>query len=211
MKNLPLTRIMTRPLVTVAPDATLDVATSLMEQRKVHHLVVVEGDRMVGILSSADLLKVVLVVPSNAGHEPAATGLSLHFRVRDVMESRVAVLRENASTKEAALALSLGGFHALPVLALDGTPVGIVTSSDLMGLLVDQIERDASGSVASDAAVADSQEHMVPRLLEVLRAAEIYLRSGHCDQQHARLTRAVERARESATSGLGFQPLHSAA
>jgi CBS domain-containing protein len=196
MKNLPLTRIMTRPLVTVAPDATLDAATSLMEQRKVHHLVVVEGDRMVGILSSADLLKLVLVRPANLEHEPAAAGHALHFRVRDIMEARVAVLRENATMKEAALALSLGGFHALPVLALDGTPVGIVTSSDMIGLLVDQIERDPSTSAANAAPSAETEAQVLPRLLDVLRAAEIYLHSGHSDQQHARLTRAVERARE---------------
>jgi CBS domain-containing protein len=47
---------MTTPLVTVAPDDTLTFAMKLLEQRKVHHLLVVERDRMVGILSSADLL-----------------------------------------------------------------------------------------------------------------------------------------------------------
>jgi hypothetical protein len=38
----------------------------------------------------------------------------------------------------------------------------------------------------------------MPRLLDVLRAAEIYLHSGQSDQQHARLTRAVSLAREFA-------------
>jgi acetoin utilization protein AcuB len=197
MKDLPLSRVMTRPLVTVAPDASLDAAKTLMEQHRVHHLLVVEGGRMVGILSTADLLKVALLQPAARAGEPAS-GQSFDIRVRDLMESHVAVLRESASLKDAAHALTLGGFHALPILAVDDAPVGIVTSSDLVGLLIDQIERDASGSVATEVPSPEAQEPAILRLREVLRAAEVYLNSGQSDQQHARLTRAVERAREVA-------------
>jgi CBS domain-containing protein len=197
MKDLPLSRVMTRPLVTVAPDASLDTARALMEQRRVHHLLVIEGDRMVGILSSADLLKVALLQPEAREREPAS-GQSFDIRVRDLMESHVAVLRHNASLKDAARALTLGGFHALPILAVDDAPVGIVTSTDLVGLLIDQIERDASGSVATEVPLLGAQDPEIPRLREVLRAAEVYLHSGQSDQQHASLTRAVERAREVA-------------
>jgi len=197
MKDLPLSQVMTRALVTVAPDATLVAATALMEQRRVHHLLVVEGDRMVGILSSADMLKLALLQRPDTEHGLAAPGQSLDIRVRDVMESRVAIVRENASLMAAARALTLGGFHALPILAVDNTPVGIVTSSDLVGLLIDQIEHDEPGSSATVAPSDEPSHAVMPCLLEVLRAAEIYLHSGHSDQQHARLTRAVERARES--------------
>jgi CBS domain-containing protein len=201
MKDLPLSKVMTRPLVTVAPDASLDAARVLMEQQHVHHLLVVEGDRMVGILSSADLLKLVLLRRPDSEQTSVASSQSLDIRVRDLMESRVAVLRQNASLKDAAHALTLGGFHALPILALDDAPVGIVTSSDLIGLLIDQIERDASGAVATEVTSTAAQDPAIPRLREVLRAAEVYLHSGQSDQQHARLTRAVERAREVSGAG----------
>jgi CBS domain-containing protein len=121
------------------------------------------------------------------------------IRVRDVMQSRVAVVRENSSLREVASALSLGGFHALPVLAIDDTPVGMVTSSDLVGLLIDQIERDKA-SDDSTAVPVGADGEATPRLLEVLRAAKVFLYSGQSAQQHARLTRAVERAEESAAA-----------
>jgi CBS domain-containing protein len=195
MRNLPVSQIMTRPLVTVAPDAKLEAAKALMEQRRVHHLVVVEKNRMVGILSSADLSKVALLQrPEELGS--TRLGPSLDLDVRDVMVLHVAVLRESASLKDAAQALALGGFHALPVLALDDSPVGIVTSSDLLEMLVDQIEREPSSGNATATTAAPPDTPLVPRLLEVLRAAEVYLHSGQSDQQHAQLTRAVERARE---------------
>jgi len=194
MKNLPISRIMARPLLTVAPDDALSEAKALLDLKSVHHLLVVERGRMVGILSSADLLKLALLMQPDAGPDSSGASESLGLKVRDVMQTRVAVVRENASLKEVAHALSLGGFHALPVLAIDDTPVGIVTSSDLVCLLIEQIERDASGK--SSVPAAPLGQDTIPRLLQVLRAAEVYLHSGHSDQQHAQLTRAVDRARE---------------
>lgn len=194
MKDLPISRFMASPLTTIAPGDTVLAATALMERRGVHHLLVMDGERMAGILSSADLLKIALLAPTPAD--------ALDLRVRDVMQSRVAVLRETATLRDAARALSLGGFHALPVLAADDTPIGMVTSTDLVGILVDQIEKDAPQASPTPAATSTAEPEM-PRLLEVLRAADVYLHSGQSDQQHARLVRAVSRAREI-SGGSGF-------
>ena len=188
MQDLPVSRFVSRPLVTIGPGETLVNATALMEERGVHHLLVVEGDRMVGILSSSDLLKLALMAPT-----PAET---LDIRVREIMQSRVAVLRDTASLREAARALTLGGFHAMPVLAPDDSPIGMVTTSDLVGILLQQIDRGASPP-----AHAETPLPAIPHLLEVLRAADIYLRSGQSDQQHARLVRAVAQARELTDAG----------
>jgi acetoin utilization protein AcuB len=186
---------MNKPLVTVAPDETLDAAVKLMNQQRVHHLLVMDQGRMAGILSSADLLKLALLHRSEPGDD-RPTGEALGIKVRDLMQVQVAVVREHTSLRDAARALSLGGFHALPVLAIDGTPVGILTSSDLISLLIDQVERDAAGEQPGTDSPAEARPESMSRLLEVLRAAEIYLHSGESAQQHARLAHAVSRARE---------------
>jgi acetoin utilization protein AcuB len=185
---------MTTPLVTVHRDTPLSSALTLMEQHRVHHLLVVEDNRMAGILSSADLLKLAFLKRPDESSNGASDALGLH--VRDVMQSHVAVVRENASLRDIARALSLGGFHALPVLALDDSPVGIVTSSDLVALLIDQIESEPTSGSPSVPPPEESKGATVSLLVDVLRAAEIYLHSGQSSQQHARLTRAVDRARE---------------
>jgi len=197
MKDLTALKIMSSPLVEVAPDDPLSLALELMGKQEVHHLLVVDQGRMAGILSSSDLLKLALL--RRPGEGLAATSASMGIRVRDVMQSRVAVVRENSSLREVASALSLGGFHALPVLAIDDTPVGMVTSSDLVGLLINQIERDEASDEMS-ALPAGRGSAATPRLLEVLQAAKVFLHSGQSAQQHARLTRAVERAEESAAA-----------
>lgn len=53
----PVERIMTAPAITVAPDKEVLGALSLMTQRRIRHLPVVDGGRLVGIVSIGDLVK----------------------------------------------------------------------------------------------------------------------------------------------------------
>ena len=57
--TLPVSRIMTSPVHTVPPDSLAYQAAALMRQHRHHHLVVLDGQEIVGILSSLDLLKVL--------------------------------------------------------------------------------------------------------------------------------------------------------
>ena len=53
----PVERIMTSPAITVERDHNVMSALSLMTQRRIRHLPVVEGGRIVGIVSIGDLVK----------------------------------------------------------------------------------------------------------------------------------------------------------
>jgi CBS domain-containing protein len=196
MKNLPLADFMSETLLTAAPDESLVDAMARMEQHEVHHLLVMDQGRLAGILSSADQLKLALLRRPGPQATDQPADEALRITVRDVMQTHVAVLRSNASLRDAARALSLGGFHALPVLAIDGSPVGIVTSSDLLSLLSQEIDDDVRETAERDETPSQPGSAAMPLLLEVLRAAEVYLRSGESGHQHARLSRAVQRARE---------------
>lgn len=48
--------ICTQPVVEITPNTSVTVATNLMLENNIHHLVVVSNDTLVGILSSMDLL-----------------------------------------------------------------------------------------------------------------------------------------------------------
>lgn len=47
------------PLTTIAPDAPANRAAELMQAEQIHRLPVVEGDRLVGIITTTDLVKAV--------------------------------------------------------------------------------------------------------------------------------------------------------
>ncbi len=55
--ELPVSDLMTRDVVTCKPHDTLAELMSLMTERRIRHLPVVEGDRLAGIVSIGDVVK----------------------------------------------------------------------------------------------------------------------------------------------------------
>ena len=53
----PVERIMTSPAITVTPEHDILAALSLMTRRRIRHLPVVDGDRLIGLVSIGDLVK----------------------------------------------------------------------------------------------------------------------------------------------------------
>ncbi len=177
---------MTVPAVVVAPDTLLREAAELMARNGLHHLPVVRDGRLAGILSATDLLQ--------ADRGSLAPSPRQAVRVADLMRPNPVTLRSDASLGDAARLLADGGYHALPVVDLADAVVGIVTSTDLIIVLLRQlptgrVPAPGAGSSASPDARAEDLE-------TVCRAAELYLRSGHGEHEHAVLTRALARARE---------------
>ena len=56
----PVWQIMSSPVLTVTPVQSVDHCMQLMTQKRVRHLPVVEGERVLGMLSIGDLVRAVL-------------------------------------------------------------------------------------------------------------------------------------------------------
>jgi acetoin utilization protein AcuB len=107
-----------------------EVAFQRMTLHRIHHLVVLEGRRVVGVLSERDL-------GGNRGG-PLRTGRT----VADLMARNVATASPATTVRQAANLLRGRHVGSLPVLE-DGRLVGIVTVSDLLEL-VGEVVRKAS-------------------------------------------------------------------
>jgi len=55
----PVEKVATRPVFTVSLESTLKEASALMEEKRIRHLVVVDGERVVGVISQRDIAKVL--------------------------------------------------------------------------------------------------------------------------------------------------------
>ena len=52
-------QIMTKPVVTVTPDETLQRVCELMLERHIHRVVIAEGKKISGIITTMDILRVI--------------------------------------------------------------------------------------------------------------------------------------------------------
>lgn len=112
--------LMTRAPVTVAPDVTVREAARLMSRERVSALMVVEAQKLSGIVTDRDLRNRVI-----------AAGTSSDVPVRDIMTSDPVRVAPEDHAYDGALAMMQHHIHHLPV-ARDGVPLGLVSRSDFM-------------------------------------------------------------------------------
>jgi CBS domain-containing protein len=125
-----LGEICTKPVITVAENATVAEAARVMRSRKVGALVVTKGAQPVGILTDRDIAVDVV----GTGKSPTDT------MVGAVMHRDPVTLREDQGLFEAAKAFGAKGVRRLPVTNKSGELIGIVTVDDLMLLLGREME-----------------------------------------------------------------------
>jgi CBS domain-containing protein len=117
---LPVRALMTpAPILTAGPDEPLDIVRLLMQGRPCRHMPVVDGGKLVGIVSDRDLLEV-------AGREGVAEMVA-----RDVMTASPLTVPPGMAAADAGALMVAESIGALPVVR-DTTLVGILTAVDFM-------------------------------------------------------------------------------
>ncbi len=189
MRNQGIERIMSAPAVSVNVGNTVLQAKVLMESLRINHLPVVDEGKLVGLISSADFLKLFLL--------DQGRNFDAAIAVEQIMEKNPIALTKNDRLRDAAEKLSVGGFHSLPVIDEDRNLVGIVTSTDLIKHMLHHIPTgDGSLNEKSDIGI----EIRAKMLEEVYRAAEKFIRSGHAEREHSVLIKALQAANDSGTT-----------
>lgn len=131
-------RIMHTDLVTVSPETTLVDARDILEQKNIEHLLVVNTKgKLTGIVSDRDLKQ---------NWASPATSLSTHelnyllqkVLVKMIMVKTVVTVPVDTTIERAAYIMQQHNISALPVMENDEL-VGIITSTDVMGVLLDAI------------------------------------------------------------------------
>ncbi len=136
-KNESISSIMAKDLVTIDHTQPVSVARKLLESGDHHHLPVVHGEELVGIISWNDILRVTFGEFGDQDGRSLDAMLDHTYQLTDVMNSNPTTLENSGTVRDAANTLANNSFHSLPVV--EGKKlVGLVTSTDLIKYLVDQ-------------------------------------------------------------------------
>ena len=124
---------MTRPVITVAVNATVKDAARVLLRHRVSAAPVVDDDgRVVGLVNELDLLLGEVPAVPVAHLAPVANDISAPLRlVREVMTADVVGLPEDADAAAFAELMRSTGFKSIPVLRGEHV-VGIVSRRDLL-------------------------------------------------------------------------------
>lgn len=157
--------IMTRKVVTIGMDDTLEKVRELFNAAWFHHLIVTENGRIVGILSDRDLLK---NISPFVGHELAERRqdvATLKRRVHQIMTRQPITARADTPLEFAARLMVDFAISALPVVDDANRPIGIVTWKDILRWLADhlpELQAQRAEDAPADPPPADSRAKQAP-------------------------------------------------
>lgn len=135
--NVPVSTIMTKNVIKLHLTDDLTKAEKLFKHNKIRHIPVVDGNKIVGMLSYTDLLRISFVDAVDDDDDIVDVTVYNLFSVEQVMTKNLTTIFPDTTIKEAAEILSKNEFHALPVVEND-TLIGIITTTDLIKYLIDQ-------------------------------------------------------------------------
>jgi CBS domain-containing protein len=141
--------IMTRTVETVSPETTIKDAATLMKGKDFGSLPVVEGKKVVGVLTDRDIT--VRVVAE--GRDPAST------RLGEVMSKDIVSIRDDSNLQEAERLMHDRQLRRLPVVDAKGELVGYLS----LAKVARTESPESAGRVIKGVSEAAKPEPMTPQ------------------------------------------------
>lgn len=127
--------IMSTDLITLAPTDTVAEARALMHQNRIHHLPVIDEDRLIGLVTLTNVLAATDSFLRDSENRIHAREVD----VKDIMVTDIATIDEHASLRQAALFIEKHKIGCLPIVT-DGKLRGIITDTDFVGVAINLLE-----------------------------------------------------------------------
>lgn len=136
-QKVPVSTIMTKNVIKLNLTDNLTKAEMLFKKHHIRHIPVVKGNKIIGMLSYTDLLRISFVDAVDDEDEVVDVTVYNMFTVEQVMAKKLVTITPDVTIKEVAEILASKEFHALPVVEGE-LLVGIVTTTDVLKYLIDQ-------------------------------------------------------------------------
>lgn len=133
-KTMQIGQIMTTEVIFLRPNDTMDRVQQIFKTHNIHHIPIIDDDKVVGIISQVDYLKLLHGFTLFKTHksEEYNNAIMRSLLVKEVMTKQVATISPDDTIDLAAGFFRENLFHALPVVDKNGSLVGIITTFDLL-------------------------------------------------------------------------------
>ncbi len=128
---------MSTELITVHHGDPISKVKQLMRETGVHHIPVVSGEDLVGIISWSDILNLNFSQAFGTDDRAVDAVLDHSVTLEQVMKTEPVTVPHDGYVRQAAQLLADGDFHALPVVS-GKKLVGMVSSTDIIKYLLAQ-------------------------------------------------------------------------
>jgi CBS domain-containing protein len=155
--------VMKTNVITITPDSTIQHATRVMLENKINALPVMENGKLIGILTSSDLLRFIITETPN---------LNKKITIADYMTDEVATVTRSATLLEAHTQMGAKRIRSLPVVE-EGKIVGLVTRTDLMSSDPSRPAMQNSKETSTKVLAQPVEKVMVTSVITLDPAAEI--------------------------------------
>lgn len=133
-----VSEIMTRDPIVLNEEDNLAQIQQGMEHFHLRHIPVVDGEKLVGLISQREILKYAVSALERAGAaQQRESWLEEHTFVAEVMQRDPVKVKPSNTLAEAAQVMADSKVGCLPVVDDEGRLVGIVTETDMLHLLVE--------------------------------------------------------------------------
>ncbi len=124
---------MVQDVITVDPEMSILAAREIMVQHAIRHLpVVVEGNRLVGILTDRDIRTAMPSAVLSTAEMSAAEQRLEDVKVRQIMTAKPVTISPSQTLEDALLLMERHKVGAFPVVDENGRLKGIISVRDLM-------------------------------------------------------------------------------
>jgi len=203
----PVNRYMTENVRSIEVSAPAADLLRLFDEAPFHHLPVVKGGVLVGMLSTSDVNKLRTFMPRHVADPDAY--VNAHVQIDRLMRWPAITVSGTQSLDQAVRLMIEHGVHALPVTDAHGQLAGILTTTDLLKAALHPERRDELADGEGDAGELRRELQQLRArmhaLEEVVDCAERYIRAGQDERLHSMLLKALNRVR--GTSGTRSTPV----
>jgi CBS domain-containing protein len=145
--------VMSKNVITISPQDSIIQALEKMAENNISGLIVVENEKVVGVISESDILRVFKSsVPEIKASASATLSILLllekemelfgemkkvgKLKVKDLMSKKVFSVKPEDTILEAARIMSKKDVRRLPVIDENGKLVGVISRTDILKALV---------------------------------------------------------------------------